>query len=182
MKEFPIINGENIVLRPLENLDLDSYIKYVNDNDINKQFLFNYDIEGAKNRFNEIINKYNEEIKPFIWAISLKNTNEFIGVITIDKISFKNKNFSIACGILKEHRKKGYGFDATRHLINYAFKNLDMHRLELGHNIDNLASENVFKKLGAKFEGIARESKFYDNVYKDRKIYSILCDEWNFIK
>ena len=182
MNEFPIISSKTLKLRALEEKDFDLYLKYVNDNDINKQFLFNYDLNDARKRFNEIIEKYKSDEKPYIWVISLKETNEFIGIISLDKISFKNNNFSIACGVLKEFRNKGYGFEATKYLIDYAFKKLKMHRLELGHNIDNFASEKVFEKLGAKFEGIARESKFYDGVYKDRKIYSILDNEWNFIE
>ena len=57
-----------------------------------------------------------------------------------------------------------------------------MHRLEIAHNIDNIASQKIIEKLGAKLEGIARESKFYDNGFKDRKIYSILKMEWEEIK
>ena len=53
-----------------------------------------------------------------------------------------------------------------------------MHRLELAHNTDNISSQKIIERLGAKFEGIARESKFYNNGFKDRKIYSILKQEW----
>ena len=58
------------------------------------------------------------------------------------------------------------------------FDKLDMNRLELAHIIDNIASQRVIEKLGAKYEGIARESKFYINEFKDCMIYSILKKEW----
>ena len=48
----------------------------------------------------------------------------------------------------------------------------------MAHNIDNIASQKIIETLGAKLEGIARESKYYDGDFKDRKIYSILQNEW----
>ena len=53
-----------------------------------------------------------------------------------------------------------------------------MHRLEITCNVDNIASKTVIEKLGATFEGICRESKYYDNEFKDRRVYSILKREW----
>lgn len=89
-----------------------------------------------------------------------------------------NKRFSIAYGLRKKYRGYGYAYQAAYVLIDYVFKNLDMHRAELAHNIDNIASQKTIERLGAMFEGIARESKFNDNKFIDRKIYSILKSEW----
>ncbi len=178
MKEFPIIEENGLVLRRLQISDYKSYLDYVTDDKISSQFNFNYNEETAKLRLDEIVEKYSQENKPFIWVIALKDTNEFVGMITIDSISFSNKKFSLACGIRNCYRGNNYAYIASVALIDYVFNNFDMHRLELAHNIDNVISQRIFEKLGAKFEGIARESKFYNNEFKDRKVYSILKQEW----
>ncbi len=178
MKEFPILNGKEIILRKLESDDFNDYYNYVTDEKIAKQFNFNYNEESAKKRLVELVEKYNQDDKPFIWVIALKSNNEFIGMITVDYISYLNKRFSLAYGIREKYRGYNYAYYASKILIDYIFNNLDMHRLEISHNIDNYASQKVIEKLGAKFEGIARESKYYDGQFKDRKIYSILKDEW----
>lgn len=178
MKEFPILEKNNIVLRKLELFDFASYFDYVTDETISKQFNFNYNQESAKNRLEELVEKYTKDNKPYIWVIALKSTNEFIGMITVDTVSFTNKRFSLAYGIRKKYRGNNYAYLASVILIDFIFKNFDMHRLELAHNVDNIASQKIIEKLGARFEGVARESKLYNNVFKDRKIYSILKQEW----
>ena len=178
MEEFPILETKDLVLRKLQLIDYEDYYDYVTDDLISKQFLFKHNEESCQKRLEELVAKYDAERKPFVWAIALKKTNELIGLISIDSISFANKKFSLACGIRKKHRSHNYAYQATFVLIDYIFNNLDMHKLEIAHNIDNIASQKTIEKLGAQLEGIARESKFYDGGFKDRKIYSILKPEW----
>ena len=178
MKEFPILNSEEIILRKLELNDYDNYLEYVTDEKISKQFNFHHTAESAKTRLEDLVEKYTQDNKPFVWAIASKSDNEFIGIISLDSKSFTNKHFSLACGIREKFRGNNYCYYACKTLIDYIFNNFDMHRLELAHNIDNIASQKTIERLGAKYEGTARESKFYDGGFKDRKIYSILKDEW----
>lgn len=178
MKEFPRIEGERIVLRKLEVFDLDSYLEYVRDVQIRKQFNFEYTEKTATERFNELIKRYDEERKPFVWVIASLENDNLLGIISADDYSFVNKSFSLACGVMERYRGHGYAYEAARYLISYIFTHLGMHRLEIAHNIDNIASQKTIEKMGAKFEGIARQSKYYDDEFKDRKIYSILKNEW----
>lgn len=178
MLEFPIIECSKVILRKLELTDYDNYYDYVSDEKIAKQFQFNYNKQTCMERLDELVKKYENNKKPFVWAIALKNSNELVGIISIDTISFNNKRFSIAYGIRDKYRGNNYAYDASLYLIDYIFSNFDMHRLELAHNTNNVASQKIIEKLGAKLEGIARESKYYDNKFIDRKIYSILKQEW----
>ena len=173
-----MLESNIIILRKLELNDFDNYLDYVTDEEISKQFNFNYNEESAKLRLIELFNKYEQENKPVVWAIVLKSTYEFVGMITIDFISYTNKRFSLSYGIREKYRGNSYAYLASVILIDFMFNNFDMHRLELAHNVDNIASKKIIKKLGAKLEGIARESKFYNNEFIDRKIYSILKQEW----
>lgn len=129
MKEFPILEINDLVLRELQLTDFDSYYDYV--------------------------------------------TDEMIGIISLDNVSFFNKNFSIAYVIRKKYCGYHYAYQFSYALIEYIFKNTDIHRLKIAYNVDNIVSKKTILKLGAKLEEFARESKFYDNAFKDRKIYSI---------
>ena len=73
----------------------------------------------------------------------------------------------------------GYAYEAIVKLLDYVFNNFDMHRLELTCNVDNIASRRIIEKIGAKFEGIARESGTYDNKFVDRRVYSLLKEEYS---
>ena len=66
MKEFPILEKNDIVLRKLELFDFDSYFDYVTDETISRQFNFNYNQESAKNRLEELVEKYTKDNKPYM--------------------------------------------------------------------------------------------------------------------
>ena len=88
MKDFPILNDEIIILRKLELTDSDNYVEYVTNEKIAKQFNFSYTEETAKKRVEELVERYNQETKPFVWVIALKDTNEMVGIISVDTISY----------------------------------------------------------------------------------------------
>lgn len=169
---------EDIILRELTLEDYDDFYNYVTEEDIAEQFLFNHDKESANKRLNELVSRYKEENKPFVWAIAKGDTNELVGIISFDNVDLNNKSFSIAYGVRKEFCQHNYAYKATKILVDYAFNQLDMHRFEIACNVDNMASKMTIEKLGATLEGICRESKLYKNEFKDRYIYSILKNEW----
>lgn len=59
---------------------------------------------------------------------------------------------------------------------------MNIHHLEISHITDNIISQKTIEHYGVQFEEVAIESKFYDNVFKNRKIYSILKPEWEKIE
>lgn len=177
MKEFPEIKLNNIILRKLTLEDYDNYLDYVLDSDISKQFSFNYDNETAKKRLEEIVAKYESEKMPYIWAIALIDTNELVGIISLDSVSFRNKSFSMACGIRNKYRNNGYAYEAGDGLARFIFNNYDMNRLQLSCLEENQVSIKMFEKAGLVFEGVAREAKYYDGKFKNKRIYSILKSE-----
>ena len=82
MKEFPIIETKNLLLRTMLLKDFDNYYDYVTDNLVSKQFMFNCYKETANKRFQEILERYNNDVKPNIWVIAIKDTDELIGIVS----------------------------------------------------------------------------------------------------
>lgn len=142
-------------------------------NDIEKLIRVKLTKEEYKEKLKEII-KTNKET----YAISLKETDELIGIISADNIDENSKNYSLSYGIREKFRKQGYAYEAIYKFIDYYFKEKNMHRVRLGCLLDNIGSQKLYEKLGAKKEGIEREAKYYDNKFKDKTIYSILKSEW----
>lgn len=161
--------------------DSENYYKYITDEKVSKQFNFNLTTkEEIDKRLEKIVNKYEEEIKPKTWAIALKSTNQMIGILSIWNYSIPNKMISFAMGIIKDFCNHGYGEETLNKAIEEAFK-WGVHRIELTHSTSNTISEAVIKKTGAVFEGTLRASKWCekDGCFYDRKLYSILKEEWD---
>ena len=76
-----------------------------------------------------------------------------------------------------EDRRKGFGTDATRLLLSYAFQDLNLRRVYLHVLSDNHQAIRVYEEVGFKLEGTLKQHCFIGGRYKDLLIMSILKGE-----
>ena len=86
------------------------------------------------------------------------------------------------CGIMigeKNYWGKGYGTEAIELLMEYAFKTLNLNRIELMVYDFNQRAIHCYEKLGFIREGLKRQAVFINGGYHDILIMAILQQEWN---
>lgn len=74
--------------------------------------------------------------------------------------------------------KLGYATEAARAVLHYGFADLKLHRIFASHFEGNLASGNVLKKLGMRYEGCQRQHIQKWDRFLDSHLYGILREEW----
>ena len=129
-----------------------------------------------------IIKMWNEEYKDnktYNWCITIKEPKEIIGSITVVKLFEDIECAEIGYVISKKHWNKGIMTEALGGVIKYLFCKVGVNRIQLKHDLDNLASGKVMIKNGLKREGVLREC-YRNNKGKlrDMAIYSILKSEF----
>jgi ribosomal-protein-serine acetyltransferase len=67
---------------------------------------------------------------------------------------------------------------STAALIDYGFKVVGLHRMEILMAVGNDASEGVAKRLGFQYEGILRSGELVNGEFLDDKLYAMLSHEW----
>lgn len=72
----------------------------------------------------------------------------------------------------------GYGTEASRLLVQYAFDTLRVHRVFARVFNDNLGSKRIWEKLGFRHEAVHEESAFMHGEYVDTHYFAVLEDEW----
>jgi RimJ/RimL family protein N-acetyltransferase len=98
-----------------------------------------------------------------------------VGDIDLFRIEARNRNTLVGLGIWRaEDRVKGYGTDALRAMLRWAFRHLNMRRVEP----ENEAAVRVYKKLGFVVEGCRREHHYDDGCYRDELIMAVLRREF----
>lgn len=78
----------------------------------------------------------------------------------------------------KKTRGKGYGEQAMRLLLDYAFNALNLNRIYLYSMAHNKPAYNLYRKLGFKHEGVRRQDVFINGKYCDTVFMGILKKEW----
>lgn len=73
---------------------------------------------------------------------------------------------------------RGYGTEAGRILLDYAFERLGLHRVSVGVVGLNERALKYWAGLGFKKEGVERDGYYCDGEYSDFVMMSILEDEY----
>ncbi|WP_414945622.1 GNAT family N-acetyltransferase [Amycolatopsis sp. cmx-11-32] len=73
---------------------------------------------------------------------------------------------------------RGFASDAVSTMLEFAFTNLELHRVTAAIGPDNHASQRVVGRLGFKREGVLRDHVFTNGSWRDSVLYSILSSEW----
>ena len=158
--ELPEIVGEKIILAPIPNSDefYKLYHKWLSNQDL-KLKLGEEDMEYTLKEIKEMHDEWKKDFKNMTFCILNKQTKEPIGDINLlDSEEFNNlPEISILIG---DHSGKGFGTEASKLLIDFAFKKLKLTEINLSVYKDNIPAVNLYKKLGFKVTG---EIKDEDN-------------------
>jgi RimJ/RimL family protein N-acetyltransferase len=105
--------------------------------------------------------------------------DRLIGFVAIHSIEWNNQIGTISIGIGEsEFRGKGYGSEALRLMLNYAFNELNLYRVGLDVIASNTRAIHAYEKAGFISEGLMRSAVMRDGVRGDLLIMGILRTEW----
>lgn len=168
--------GKKVVLRPGVDSDIYYLSKWYNDDELNRlagwsdskvtpeKLRYNISRSFGYDPLNLMID--NEEGKP-------------IG--TIQLYDFNEQDRSCKLGIRigdRDYWGKGYGEDAVRTLLEYAFMKIDLYRVTLKVYEYNERAARCYLKCGFQHEGRTRQSAYVDGKFYDEKIMGILKSDF----
>ena len=73
---------------------------------------------------------------------------------------------------------QGYGTEAIRLLLDYAFGSLNFHRVAIGVVGFNERALRFYERVGFQREGVQRDGYYHDGRYHDFAMMSMLEDEY----
>lgn len=130
MKTFPIISTENLVLRRLQNSDVND-IYEMRKNELMHLYTDTLPDKKIEDTEKYIINmnKGVDDNKWLIWAIEHKVTKRVIGTISIWNINKENNSAELGYGIIPNFQGKGYMKESLLKVIDYGFNKMNLDKL-----------------------------------------------------
>lgn len=163
---FKKMTGEKCYLSPINLDDAEKYTKWLNDPEITQYLQIavkTVTLHGEKEFLATLAKEHN-------YAIVDKKTDQLIGstgLINIDHIN-QTAELGIFIGD-KNYHGKGYGTEAIKLLLDYAFNILNLYSIFLRVYAYNLRAIKVYEKIGFKKIGTWRKS-----LRRNRKTHDII--------
>ena len=114
------------------------------------------------------------------FTICLKENGEPIGRIYISRIDEHYDSLDLTRIYIGDDRFRGqgYGEEALRLVLRFAFAEKGCERVTLDYFTGNETAANLYRKLGFQEEGVMRHSGKKEGVYIDLHLMSILRKEY----
>lgn len=98
---------------------------------------------------------------------------QLVGNISFNDIDHKLKKVSMGYWLSADYQGKGIITRACQHLINYAFTQLNMQKVQISAAKDNLASRAVCERLNMTLEGTITHAEKVGDRILDHAVYGL---------
>jgi len=122
------------------------------------------------------LNKFacGEELAAGIW-----DHGQIVGAISYNFIDHSNRIAHIGYWLASDHQGKGVMTKACRAMIDHAFGDLRLNRVEIRCASGNMKSRAIPQRLGFQQEGVQRQAEWLYDHFVDLVIYGMLASEWS---
>lgn len=132
-----------------------------------------------KKQYEKLEKQVEEDKNLYHFMIRTKTDDRLIGKASVRRIEWTNGNGFLQLGIgAQEDRRKGYGLQALRMLLRFAFAELNLFRVSAIVPEYNEAAIALLKKFGFVQEVCRRKSLERDGRRWDLYVFGLLNDEW----
>jgi RimJ/RimL family protein N-acetyltransferase len=175
MKPPERIETERLVLRKPRMEDaLVLFNAYMRDAQVTRYTTWrpHRQLQEAEDFIRDRITAWENEFR-FPFVITLQERDEPFGMI-----DFHIRNCTVGLGyvIARSHQGKGFATEATRAIIQWAFEQPRIYRVNASTDVENIASQRVMEKAGMLREGLLRKYIVHPNISdipRDSYIYAI---------
>lgn len=176
--ERPLLRGERVWLRPLEEGDMPAYVAGINDTEVGGMagYAGPLSVAQATAWLNRVMEGWGRD--GFYFAVCELGEDRFIGTTWLKELNLLHGNAELAVFMDAAHIGGGWGTDAQRALLAFAFRTVGLARVYLTAFAGNVRAVRSYEKLGFRHEGLMRSSWRGARGLEDGVIMAILREEW----
>jgi RimJ/RimL family protein N-acetyltransferase len=176
------INGRRCALRPLTHDDLPAYARaFADDPRLGPDIGFETDPDedSLRERVAKIVAAAAEG--EFVeLAIAANDDDRLLGTVTLHSFNWRHMHTEVGFWLAPAARGAGVATEATALCVDWAFRDLGMHRVEMTTLTDADRVLALADRLGFRREGVMRERNLERGRRLDIVMYAALQEEWSF--
>ncbi len=163
-------------MKPSDYIDM---YEYASDEKVTKYLLWNphENLTQTRDYLRFIQTRYHTG-DFYDWAVVDNSSKRMIGTCGFSRLDFENNLAEIGYVINSAFWGQGIASEAVCAVMEFAFMELNVRRVEAKYIVGNENSRRVMEKCGMTFEGIQRQAMYIKGEYRDIGICSIISDEY----
>ena len=169
MQYFKKLVGDRIYLSPRNSDDVEKFTEWLNDFQVTDYTQRSANVMTLQAE-SEYLNNSKEE---YAMVIVTKDEDKMIGTVSIEQINFINRTGTLGIFIGdKDYRDKGYGTEAIKLILEYAFQYINLNNVMLTVMSYNDRAKRCyekcgFKEFGRRHQSVYMDGKYYDTIYME---------------
>jgi RimJ/RimL family protein N-acetyltransferase len=180
----PTLVGELVTLRPIRAEDADVIDAIIReDSEIGR-------LTGSVNssseepeglpleKLREIYGGWAEADDRLVLAVIDRASGDLVGEVVLAGWDEGNRSCWFRTLLGAAGRGRGLGTEATRLIVDHAFRVLGLHRITLEVYDFNPRARHVYEKVGFVHEGTGREALLFDGEWVDVHYMAVLESDW----
>ena len=177
---LPELETKRLILRQLRRSDVPDLYTIFSDPAVTRYWSTGplATLEDADALYDDIENG-RESNQFFQWGIALKDTDVVVGTVTLFAWNPEHRRAELGFALASRVWNRGYGSEAVRSIVTFAFRELSLHRLEADTDPRNVASLRILEGLGFREEGYMRERYHMNGEPQDAVLIALLRTEWS---
>lgn len=171
-----MIKGKRVILRPVEERDLELLVCWRNAPE-NRQYFFSPFLinPGGQKKWYESLLADNNRVMFMVDTLEGKT----VGTVALHNIDWRNQECEGGQVIIDPtERRQSYAEEAVKILLNYAFQELNLHRVYLLVFPHNEPTRSLAKRMGFTQEGVLRQAVFREGKFHNKIMLGLLREEW----
>jgi RimJ/RimL family protein N-acetyltransferase len=173
-----MLNGERVVLRPIQRGDLPRLWELISDFEVavlgSSGPVVPRSLAQFEAGFDQDLTRDHNDRAYF----GIDVDGELIGEAGLHRIDHFSRVCELGIGIGRDFWGKGFGQDAVRTLVDYAFDHLNMNRVGLYVLAEDPRAVGAYRKAGFVEEGRIRQHAWVRGRYEDELVMAILREDW----
>lgn len=169
-----------LVLRKLRREDVRDYYDRLGSSEAVTRYMLwepHREMSESAASIEKALRRY-EQGACYRWGITLKTDDRLIGVIELLKFDEDRNSCSFAYMLSEKFWGRGYGTEALRAGIDFAFEDLKVSKVEADHFAENEASGAVMRRCGMKYVRTQKEKYEKNGAKHDAPMYCITRNDW----
>ena len=165
-------------LRPPAEQDLPLFVRWLNDPEVSYWLSMSEGPELTLESEREWYDEMRADPAQVIWCIETEE-GRLIGNLGLHAINETHGRATLGIVIgEKDFWGRGYGTEAIRQVLRYAFTELGLRRIALGTDEDNVRGIHCYEKCGFVREGVLRADRLRRGQPVDSVAMSVLREDW----